>query len=210
MRHAYAVKKLSKFGQVFQRGTASNFYCVIGARVIEWFTTNHFGYQEVNCLKIRGINDHDDILSDYRAGSYVDSLDQAIRRDLNSKHKRWSLCLLGDRYDNEPTLWVTCLIGYEGKKFVKTAKFELSATIPYEIADNPPKLGSLGATSNLTTNVHSSAEEVIAIAEGVQEQGLSFPTNVLHGFLEETFPKEFDYINDLLNSCPKKVHNVSE
>jgi len=35
--------------------------------------------QDVVCLKVRGLTDHDDIQSDYSAGSFVDTIPQALR-----------------------------------------------------------------------------------------------------------------------------------
>jgi hypothetical protein len=77
-----ATKKLTKAGFKVEstgyRFQASN---PSFARVIEFHRNGDS--EEITCIKVRHANDHNDVMTDYSAGSYADNITQAIRRAAN-------------------------------------------------------------------------------------------------------------------------------
>lgn len=74
MQATNAVKKLNKSGfTVTQSG--NRYSAQAGRNVIEF----HQQDGEIICIRVRSANDHDDVMSDYSAGTWCDNLSQAIR-----------------------------------------------------------------------------------------------------------------------------------
>jgi hypothetical protein len=77
---ANAIRKLQRAGFIVcegERGVAAK---RPGARrIVEMSRNGGDSRDRVATIKVRGVNDHDDVLTDYFAGSYVNSVAQAIR-----------------------------------------------------------------------------------------------------------------------------------
>ena len=74
MQVTNAIKKLSNVGfSVTQSGNC--YRANTGSKVIEFHQQNG----EIICIRVRSANDHDDVMSDYSAGTWCDNLSQAIR-----------------------------------------------------------------------------------------------------------------------------------
>lgn len=78
MKLRNAIKKLEKFGTIENNG--SLYYARIENSVVE-FMRNGREEDECNitCIRVRGIKDEDDTMTDYFAGVWCDNLTQAIR-----------------------------------------------------------------------------------------------------------------------------------
>ena len=88
MLHTTLVNKLKKAGfetivheDKYSNGTARYSYSSISAdkkHVLEWFTQEYKGKAEATCVKFRNINDHSDSMTDYFAGTFMDSAKEAV------------------------------------------------------------------------------------------------------------------------------------
>lgn len=79
MLHLSLVNKLTKAGlKVESDGRKFQVLSKNGRNVLEWHTQNYNNKIEVVCLKFRSVNDHNDCMTDYRAGFYVDSIKWAL------------------------------------------------------------------------------------------------------------------------------------
>ena len=76
MKVASAVKKLEKNGFEVTENRG-NFFAIRGNKVINFFRNG--GGDEITCIGVRNQNDHDDPMTDYYAGVFVDSITKAIR-----------------------------------------------------------------------------------------------------------------------------------
>lgn len=83
MTIANAIKKLEKAGWTVSYHQFSNLYLASkdGIRNVIDFHPNGSNTPEnsIVCLRVRGIQDRDDMQSDYCAGSFCDSMTQALR-----------------------------------------------------------------------------------------------------------------------------------
>ena len=71
----YVLKRMNKVGEVYKAG---NFYEVrIGREIIR--VARNGGMDAVATINVRRVNDNDDIMSDYHAGSYYPNINQAIK-----------------------------------------------------------------------------------------------------------------------------------
>lgn len=158
MKNAAAIKKLSKFAEVVNTDR-SNYAAVIGTKVIEWFAD---GDGEVQCLKVRGRNDHDDLQSDYHAGYFCKSLDEAIRAGLNSKHKRAGVENIGGK---NLSVWVE--VRYVGRSFKQIAVLQLTGWKENEASKR--RTDGVKLHDYVNKIVESTEPEAIAMAMGVIE-----------------------------------------
>lgn len=72
---SYALKRMEKVGEVYKAGP---FYEVrVGREIIR--VTGNGGNDDIATINVRRVNDNDDIMTDYFAGSYYDNISQAIR-----------------------------------------------------------------------------------------------------------------------------------
>ena len=69
-----AIKKLSKVAKIETNGL--HYWGQIGGHMVE-FMKNSVG--DISCIRVRGVRDEDDIMTDYFAGVWCDNLSQAIR-----------------------------------------------------------------------------------------------------------------------------------
>jgi hypothetical protein len=77
MKITNAIKKLQKAGfEVINDG--SRFSARRANNIVE-FIKNGGDSDQAICIRVLSANDHDDIMSDYCAGTYCDNLSQAIR-----------------------------------------------------------------------------------------------------------------------------------
>ena len=73
-----AVKKLSKLGKVEINGMQA--WVIYGNREISFCSNGGWGEDRtVVAIRVRGLSDHDDIQSDYCAGSFYDTITSAIK-----------------------------------------------------------------------------------------------------------------------------------
>jgi hypothetical protein len=74
MQVTNALKKLTKAGFVVEQN--DKYYSAQAGRdVIEF----HQQDGEIICIRVRSVNDQDDVMSDYSAGVFCDNLSQAIQ-----------------------------------------------------------------------------------------------------------------------------------
>jgi isopropylmalate/homocitrate/citramalate synthase len=77
MKITNAIKKLKKAGfEVINEG--SRYSASRESDIIE-FIQNGGGSDQAICIRIKSVNDQDDMMTDYSAGTYCDNLSQAIR-----------------------------------------------------------------------------------------------------------------------------------
>lgn len=78
MKLQSAIKKLSKLTKVEKNG--GQYSGVINGNVIEFRACNS-SYEDtgITCIRVRGIKDEDDIMTDYFAGVWCNNLSQAIK-----------------------------------------------------------------------------------------------------------------------------------
>ena len=77
MKITNAIKKLEKAGfEVINEGSR---YSARRENGIVEFIQNGGGSDQAICIRIMSVNDQDDIMTDYSAGTYCDNLSQAIR-----------------------------------------------------------------------------------------------------------------------------------
>ena len=77
MKVTNAIKKLEKAGcKVINEGSR---YSARRENDIVEFIQNGGGSDQAICIRIMSVNDQDDIMTDYFAGTYCDNLSQAIR-----------------------------------------------------------------------------------------------------------------------------------
>jgi ribosomal protein L37AE/L43A len=81
---SYAIKRLSKYGEVEHVEGSGLYTCCFNEVVIQFYDQNG----EAICIRARRVDDHDDFQTDYFAGSYYDNISQAINRAL----AEWTLC----------------------------------------------------------------------------------------------------------------------
>lgn len=74
MQAINAVKKLNKAGfQITQNG--NRYSAQAGRNAIEFSQQG----DDIVCIRVRSVNDKDDVMSDYSAGVFCNNLSQAIR-----------------------------------------------------------------------------------------------------------------------------------
>ena len=72
---SYVLNRMAKVGKVYKAGP---FYEVrVGREIIR--VNGNGGRDAVATINVRRVNDNDDIMTDYFAGSYYDNISQAIR-----------------------------------------------------------------------------------------------------------------------------------
>ena len=72
---SYALNRMEKVGEVYKAGP---FYEVqVGKEIIR--VSGNGGNDDIATINVRRVNDNDDIMTDYFAGSYYDNISQAIR-----------------------------------------------------------------------------------------------------------------------------------
>ena len=77
MKITNAIKKLEKAGfEVINEGSR---YSARRENDIVEFIQNGGDSDQAICIRIMSVNDQDDIMTDYSAGTYCDNLSQAIR-----------------------------------------------------------------------------------------------------------------------------------
>ena len=77
MKHMNLKKKVEKYAPVEKRG-ANQFVASFLNQVIEW-RTEFYDETEVSLLRVRRISDKDELVSDYCAGSFYDTIKSAMR-----------------------------------------------------------------------------------------------------------------------------------
>lgn len=80
MKHASVEKAVSKYAKVESRKDGAGnmwYWAVTKEREISWIVS-WYEDGEASCLRVRGLNDHDDYMSDYHAGSYFDTIKSAV------------------------------------------------------------------------------------------------------------------------------------
>ena len=77
MKVTNAIKKLEKAGFEVIKDAAR--YSARRKNDIIEFIQNGGGSDQAICIRIMSANDHDDMMTDYSAGTYCDNLSQAIR-----------------------------------------------------------------------------------------------------------------------------------
>jgi hypothetical protein len=79
MLHTSLVNKLNKAGfKIEDNGRSFYVYSKNNKQVLEWHTQKSGEKLDVVCLKYRSVNDRNDIMTDYHAGFYVDSIKWAM------------------------------------------------------------------------------------------------------------------------------------
>lgn len=82
MKSSNLIKKVSKISLINQRVDIGNnvwFSAQTKHRVIEWHVSWNDVQEDVaSCVRVRSINDHDDLVSDYNAGCYYDTIKSAM------------------------------------------------------------------------------------------------------------------------------------
>ena len=73
MKATNALKKLTKAGFVVTQ-SGNRYSAQAGRNVIEF----HQQDEDIICIRVRSVNDRDDVMSDYSAGTWCDNLSQAI------------------------------------------------------------------------------------------------------------------------------------
>ncbi len=79
MKLTNAIKKLSKHGKVKQNGNL--FWAEINRHVVEFMVNGRMDddSKDITCIRCRGVNDNDDLMTDYWGGVWCDNLTQAIK-----------------------------------------------------------------------------------------------------------------------------------
>lgn len=78
MKLSNAIKKLSKHGEVNQDGAL--FWAEINKHVVEFMVNGRVEEaRDITCIRCRGVNDNDDLMTDYWGGVWCDNLTQAIK-----------------------------------------------------------------------------------------------------------------------------------
>lgn len=77
MKVTNAIKKLEKAGFAVIKDSAR--YSARRKNDIIEFMQNGGGSDQAICIRIMSANDHDDMMTDYSAGTWCDNLSQAIR-----------------------------------------------------------------------------------------------------------------------------------
>jgi len=79
MKLKNAIKKLEKFGEVQVNG--SEYSVVKDGREVSFMVNGRIEDDlNIMCIRGRGVNDHDDSMTDYCAGVWYDNLTQATKR----------------------------------------------------------------------------------------------------------------------------------
>ncbi len=118
MQAKNAQKLLSRYCEIARLG--NGMWCGrIGDRVID-LSLDHTG-GEVSYVRVRRVNDHDDLMSDYHAGSFFDNLTAAIRYCIGKSKNQH---LPGSQTIKYP--WLEAEIVHEGNTLKKTAVFRLT------------------------------------------------------------------------------------
>ncbi len=74
MKLTTAIKKLAKHTEVKQNDNI--YYGELNGHIIDFISRTD---ETITCIRVRGIKDEDDIMTDYWGGVWCDNLTQAIR-----------------------------------------------------------------------------------------------------------------------------------